>query len=54
MYFDEPAGTITGKADTAQWALLIIATVVISPLGYLLTGWLGGWADYAARALSGV
>ncbi len=51
MYFDEPAGTITGRSDWAHNALLALAALVISPLGYLLTRWLGGWADTAAATL---
>jgi len=51
MYFDEPADTIRGKSDWAHWALLAISTIVVSPLGYLLTGWLGALADRAAAAL---
>lgn len=52
MFFDEPAEVVTGKSDTAHWALLAIATVFISPLGYLFNGWLGGMADMAAASLA--
>jgi NADH-quinone oxidoreductase subunit N len=51
MYFDEPADTITGKSDWAHWALLAIASAAISPLGYLVTIWLGRLADGAAAVL---
>ena len=51
MYFDEPAEKVTGKGDTAHGALLVLATLFISPLGYLLTPWLGSLADGAAAAL---
>jgi NADH-quinone oxidoreductase subunit N len=51
MFFDEPADTVRGKSDWAHWALLAISAVVVSPLGYLVTGWLGGLADGAAAAL---
>jgi NADH-quinone oxidoreductase subunit N len=51
MYFDEPADTVRGESDWAHWALLGISAVAISPLGYLLTGWLGDLADGAAAAL---
>ena len=51
MYFDEPADTVKGKSDWAHWALLAISAVVVSPLGYLITGWLGKLADGAAAAL---
>jgi NADH-quinone oxidoreductase subunit N len=51
MYFDEPTGTITGRSEWSHGALLTLATVVLSPLGYLLTKWLGALADGAAAAL---
>ena len=51
MFFDEPAGTVRGKSDWAHWALLTICAVLMSPLGYLLTGWLDTFADGAAAAL---
>ncbi|WEK46937.1 MAG: NADH-quinone oxidoreductase subunit NuoN [Candidatus Andeanibacterium colombiense] len=51
MYFDEPADKIRGSSDWAHWALLVISTIVISPLGYILTLWLGALADKAAAAL---
>jgi NADH-quinone oxidoreductase subunit N len=51
MYFDEPADVVTGESDWAHWALLVIATLFISPLGYLLTPWLGDLAEKAAAAL---
>lgn len=51
MYFDEPADVVHGKSDWAHWALLGISTAVISPLGYLLTAWLGKYADLAASSL---
>ena len=34
-----------------HWALLWICTILMSPLGYLLTGPLGELADRAAAAL---
>ena len=52
MYFDEPANTITGEADRPHWALLLICGVIVSPVGYLLTPWLGDLADGAAAALA--
>ncbi|GGC21395.1 NADH-quinone oxidoreductase subunit N [Novosphingobium marinum] len=51
MYFDEPAGVVTGKSDWAHQAILVITTVFVSPLGFLLTPWLGAHADAAATAL---
>ena len=51
MYFDEPADVVKGESDWAHWALLAISAAVVSPLGYLLTIWLGALADKAAAAL---
>jgi NADH-quinone oxidoreductase subunit N len=51
MFFDEPADTIRGRSDWAHWTLLIVSTVAISPLTYLITGWLSALADGAAAAL---
>lgn len=51
MFFDDPADKVKGSNDWAHWALLIVSTLVISPLGYLLTGWLGTLADTASAAL---
>jgi len=51
LYFDEPAGTITGRSDLAHGALLALASLFISPLGYLLTRWLDTMAGSAASAL---
>ncbi len=51
MYFDEPAGVVTGKSDWAHWLILGVTTVFVSPLGYLLTSPLGDLADKAAAAL---
>ena len=51
MFFDEPADTVRGRSDWAHWALLAICAVLMSPLGYLLTGVLDTLADGAAAAL---
>ena len=51
MYFDDPADVVKGKSDWAHTAILVVSTLAISPLGYLLTRWLGGLADSAAAAL---
>ncbi|ABC63412.1 NADH-quinone oxidoreductase subunit NuoN [Erythrobacter litoralis] len=51
MFFDDAVDRVKGTSDTAHWVLLILAAVVVSPLGYLLTGWLGGLTDSAASAL---
>ena len=51
MYFDEPANVITGRSDLAHHVVLWICAIFISPVGYLLTWWLGRWADVAATSL---
>jgi NADH-quinone oxidoreductase subunit N len=51
MFFDEPADTVRGRGDGVHWTLLIVSTVAISPVAYLVTGWLGGLANQAAAAL---
>lgn len=51
MFFDEPAGVVTGKSGTAHWVLLGLCAAIISPLGYLLTNSLTDLADKAAAAL---
>ncbi len=51
MFFDEPADKVKGKIGAEEWTILTICTVLISPLGYFLTGWLGSLADMAATAL---
>ncbi|WP_126174922.1 NADH-quinone oxidoreductase subunit NuoN [Tsuneonella rigui] len=51
MFFDEPADQVKGASDWAHWALLLIATLFNSPLGYLLTGWFDNLAGKASAAL---
>ena len=51
MYFDEPAKKAVGRSDWAHQAVLAVAALFISPLGYLLTKWLGALAGQAATAL---
>ena len=51
MYFDAAVDVVKGKGDWAHTAILALSTLAISPLGYLLTRWLGGLADSAAAAL---
>lgn len=55
MYFDEPVGQALGKSDWVHQAILLIAALFISPLGYLLTKCLDRFASLAIAALfSGV
>ncbi|MGB7420144.1 MAG: NADH-quinone oxidoreductase subunit NuoN [Erythrobacter sp.] len=51
MFFDEPAGVVTGSSGTAHWVVLLLMAAIISPLGYLLTPALTDLADKAAGAL---
>jgi len=51
MYFDEPAGRVTGTSDLAHNAILVATSLFLSPVGYLLTKWLGGMTDTAVAAL---
>jgi NADH-quinone oxidoreductase subunit N len=51
MYFDEPADVVKGRSDWVHSAILALTALFISPLGYVLTIWLGGLADTAATSL---
>ena len=51
IYFDEPSDVVKGESDVWHKLILVISCVVISPLGFLLTKWLGGLTDTAATAL---
>ena len=51
MFFDEPKGAAPAKAPVSHWVVLGLSVAIISPLGYLLTPWLGSLADAAAQAL---
>lgn len=51
MFFDEPKRSAPAEAPFSHWVVLGLCVLVISPLGYLLTPWLGIAADAAAQAL---
>ncbi|WP_068077551.1 NADH-quinone oxidoreductase subunit NuoN [Novosphingobium lentum] len=51
MYFDEAVDKVRGAGELSHTVLLVLSTLVISPLGYLLTRWLGHLADIAAASL---
>ena len=51
MYFDEPADVVVAPNDTARWVVLALCTIAVSPLGFLLTPWLGEMASRAVAAL---
>ena len=51
LYFDDAIDAVHGRDEPANRALLFASSVFLSPLGYLLTRWLGGLAGTAAAAL---
>ncbi|HWU04318.1 MAG TPA: NADH-quinone oxidoreductase subunit NuoN [Novosphingobium sp.] len=51
MFFDEPANKVVTGFDGVNGTLALLACLFISPLGYLLSGWLGGLANLAVAAL---
>ncbi|MEP5938912.1 MAG: NADH-quinone oxidoreductase subunit NuoN [Erythrobacter sp.] len=51
IMFDDPAGQIEGDTSKANWAVLLICSIIISPLGWLLTKPLVVLADKAASSL---
>ena len=51
MFFDPPAHVVEGRTATANWVLLAISALVISPLGFLATGWLSALVNLAAASL---
>ena len=51
MFMDEPAAPYARVREPIQGLLILIAAVIISPLGYLLIGPLGSITDRAAGSL---
>jgi NADH-quinone oxidoreductase subunit N len=51
MYFDEPAAPYDRVRQPVQGLLILLAAVVVSPLGYLLIGPLEAIADRAAGSI---
>jgi NADH-quinone oxidoreductase subunit N len=51
MFMDEPARPMARVREPIQAALVLVAAVAISPLGYLLIGALGAMTDRAAGSL---
>jgi len=51
MYMDEPAEPYGRVREPVQGLLMLLAALLISPLGYLLIGALGGLSDRAAGSL---
>jgi NADH-quinone oxidoreductase subunit N len=51
MYMDEPAAPYARVREPVQGALILLAALAVSPLGYLLIGPLGALSDRAAGSL---
>jgi NADH-quinone oxidoreductase subunit N len=51
MYMDEPAEPYARPREPVQGLLILIAAVIVSPIGYLLIGPLGSYTDKAAGSL---
>jgi NADH-quinone oxidoreductase subunit N len=51
MYMDDPAEPYARIRQPVQGALILLAAVVVSPLGYLLIGPLGSLTDRAAGSI---
>jgi len=51
MYMDEPAEPYARVREPVQGALILLAAILVSPLGYLLIGPLGSMTDRAAGSL---
>jgi NADH-quinone oxidoreductase subunit N len=51
MFFDEPAAPYARLREPVQGMLILLAAIIVSPLGYLLVGPLGSLTDRAAGSL---
>jgi NADH-quinone oxidoreductase subunit N len=51
MYFDAPAAPFAKARAPVETVLILLAALIVSPLGYLLIGPLGSLADRAAGSL---
>src|SRR3982751_3404643 len=51
MYMDEPAAPYARLHEPVQGLLILLAAIIVSPLGYLLIGPLGSLTDRAAGSL---
>jgi NADH-quinone oxidoreductase subunit N len=51
MYMDDPAVAYGRVRQPVQGALMLVAAIIVSPLGYLLIGPLGALTDRAAGSL---
>src|SRR4051794_4294225 len=51
MYMDEPAESYARPREPVQGTLILLSALFISPVGYLLTGFLQSYTDKAAGSL---
>ncbi|MBU6266283.1 MAG: NADH-quinone oxidoreductase subunit NuoN [Sphingomonadales bacterium] len=51
MYFDEATGKVAAGNELVHGVVLTVSALVLSPLGYLASGWLGNLAASAAASL---
>jgi NADH-quinone oxidoreductase subunit N len=51
MYFDAPGEQFMRVSAPVERVLILLAAIVVSPLGYLLIGPLGSLADHAAGSI---
>ena len=51
IMFDDPADEVKGASPGSHWVLLLLTSLIISPLGFLLTPSLGDLAGKAAEVL---
>ncbi|MDQ3245549.1 MAG: NADH-quinone oxidoreductase subunit NuoN [Pseudomonadota bacterium] len=51
MFFDAPAAPFARVKAPVEGMLILLAALFVSPLGYLLIGPLGSWADRAAGSI---
>jgi NADH-quinone oxidoreductase subunit N len=51
MYMDEPAPAYARVREPVQGMLILVAALIVSPLGYLLIGPLSALSDRAAGSL---
>jgi NADH-quinone oxidoreductase subunit N len=51
MYFDAPGRALAKSGNGLEGVLILLAALLVSPLGYLLIGPLGTLADNAAGSL---
>jgi NADH-quinone oxidoreductase subunit N len=51
MYFDEAPSPLVRTSAPLQRLMILVAALLVSPLGYLLIGPLGRYADRAAGSI---